>query len=194
MRNKASVQKCREQPTRTEDTRDLDTLLLEIGEADTSKAPKSKKKSKKGRSWSCKDAPTQPDDWQPGQLSTPGPAIEPITRKAPVAPAPVMEPIAQLHQPPCHQVADAVKVQTLVATQPPSDDGTVRSESMRSIPIWPETPESTPPSSPRNDCEGEEEQAEVLVPIPIYLLDEVRQLLAAGKRSQQERSERISGV
>jgi len=189
---KASVRTCREQPTRTEDTRDLDVLLLEIGESDTSKAPKSKKKAKKGRSWSCKDAPTQQEGWQPGQLATPGPAIEPITRKAPVAPAPVMEPIAQLHQPPLPHAAHAVRVQTLVAVQPPSDDGTVRSESMRSIPIWPDTPESTPSSSPRKDYEGEEEQAEVLVPIPIYLLEEVRQLLAAGKCSQQERSERIS--
>jgi len=185
---KADVQKCREQPARIEDTRDLDALLLEIGEDDTSKPAKSKKKSKKGcrvcdlpkRSLSCKDSPTQPEDWQPGQLAAVGPAMEPIIRKAPVAPAPIMEPIAQLHQQHLTQAVDAVKVQILPAVQPPLHGGAVPLGSIRSIPIWPGTPESTPPSSPRNDCGGEEEQEEVLVPVPIYLLAEVKQLLAAG--------------
>lgn len=178
--NQADVQKGREQRTRIEDTRDLDTLLLEIGEADTSKPAKSKKKSKKGRSISCKDPPTHPEDWQPGQLAAVAPAREPIIRKAPVAPAPIMEPIAQLHHPPRAQPVDAVRVQILQAVQPPSHADTVRHGSIRSIPIWPGTPESTPPSSPRSDWGAEGERAEVLVPVPIYLLADVKQLLAAG--------------
>lgn len=56
-------------------------------------------------------------------------------------------------------------------------DGLPLHESFRSIPIWPDTPESTPPISPRNDSE---EQDEVLVPIPVSLLAEVQRLLRAG--------------
>jgi hypothetical protein len=44
----------------------------------------------------------------------------------------------------------------------------------RTIPVWPATPESTPPTSPR--CNSGEPR-EVLVPVPIHLLAEVQQLL-----------------
>lgn len=52
---------------------------------------------------------------------------------------------------------------------------------MRSIQIWPDTPESTPPSSPRNYCDF---QNEVLVPVPMHLLAAVQQLLMTGERAK----------
>lgn len=55
--------------------------------------------------------------------------------------------------------------------------GLTEADAMRSIQIWPDTPESTPPVSPRNYCD---DHSEVLVPIPIHLLAEVQRLLMAG--------------
>lgn len=60
------------------------------------------------------------------------------------------------------------------------DAGPSPAEPLRSIPIWPSTPESTPPNSPRDVWEPNE----VLVPIPIHLLADVQRLLAAAVRPQ----------
>lgn len=62
----------------------------------------------------------------------------------------------------------------------------------QSIQIFPGTPESTPPSSPRKPWE---EKDEVLVPIPIHLLEEVQQLLMARmQQSTAADSERSAAI
>jgi hypothetical protein len=72
-------------------------------------------------------------------------------------------------------------------TRKPTSEGGVwkspcRMEALKMIPVWPTTPEFTPPSSPRHDFNV----TEVLVPIPLYLLADVQQLLQAAAAKQAE--------
>jgi len=55
------------------------------------------------------------------------------------------------------------------------DEAAAVPASSRPIPIWPSTPESTPPASPR--CAHEPKVFEVLVPVPMDRLAEVQRLL-----------------
>jgi len=154
---------------------------------------------------SC-DLSATSDSWV--MLEPSSPALEPIVRKAPVAPTSMMLSRPALAEAPKHEAkvpstrstkhsakrhalppppsnlpppppeTDCQGYEHKETEEPQAQDGVLQpTEPMRSIQIWPDTPESTPPSSPRI---GWGEKNEVLVPVPIHLLAEVQRLLMAG--------------
>lgn len=213
---------------KVEDTRDLEDLLRELGEAPEVEKAKGKKKGKLASNSSslpvpqhCSNVKTSADkettpreavcaqSQQTGSrlvsndsldddttesfsipiLVAPS-AVEPIERKTPVI-APhdidIRRPTlvgngaessegVKPHQQKKTKLKISSKPVTAEAWLPKTQADCPRSlqSTSRTIPVWPATPESTPPSSPR-DNSGE--PREVLVPVPIHLVVEVQKLL-----------------
>lgn len=213
---------------KVEDTRDLEDLLRELGEAPEVEKAKGKKKGKLASNISSLPVPqhcsnvktsidkeTTPreavcaqsqqtgsrlvsndssDDDNTQSFSIPilvaPSAVEPIERKRPVS-APhdidIRRPTlvgngAETSEgvKPQQQKKTLLKISsksvTAEAWLPKRQADCPRSlqSTSRTIPVWPATPESTPPSSPRGNSG---EPREVLVPVPIHLVVEVQKLL-----------------